>query len=413
MYRGPKADGDKSDTAGRVKVHYCGTRAEMELVCRRHFLGEPVIGLDMEWMIFSKGTSSARENVSLIQIASPSRVALFHIARFPGADGDGDGDGDLAAPTFRRIMADAGVSKTGVNILADCTRLKKHLGVDAAGIVELSHLYRIVKFVPLRRPDMINRKLVALAAQVEDQLGLPLFKGDAVRTGDWMKPLSKSQVRYAASDVYASIQLYHVMESKRQALDPRPAPPFPAELGLPVPVPQFAPTGAPSPSAISGDDVETVEDIVTKDLETLSLSHVAAPAPPKPKFSSKAAKPKSKATRRSSSAAADPRVLAADLKLEQYRSSRASVTTRPSSLRAYYLWADEDALTPESIASLLRDPPLQTSTVAKYILDAMSSEKLPFDAARARRELLPHIHPHLLKTISSLKTFPWDDPPSS
>jgi hypothetical protein len=168
-----------------VKVHYCESKSTMERVCQEYFLEEDVIGLDLEWMIYAQRTDGPRRNVSLIQIASPSRIALFHIALFKK-------DSDLLGPSFRKIMEDPKVSKVGVNIGADCTRLKNFLGVTVQGIFELSHLYRIVKHFPERR-KLIHKGLVSLATQVEDQLLLPLYKGP-VRSGNWMKRLNPHQI---------------------------------------------------------------------------------------------------------------------------------------------------------------------------------------------------------------------------
>ena len=50
-------------------------------------------------------------------------------------------------------------------------------------------------------------------------------------------------------------------------------------------------------------------------------------------------------------------------------------------LRAYALWHEQQhAVT--ITAALLRDPPLQTTTVATYILEALRIEKLPFEVTR-------------------------------
>jgi hypothetical protein len=40
------------------------------------------------------------------------------------------------------------------------------------------------------------------------------------------------------------------------------------------------------------------------------------------------------------------------------------------------------------VAALLRDPPLQTTTVVSYILDAIRLGKLPFEKGRLREEVL-------------------------
>jgi hypothetical protein len=168
-----------------VKVHYCESKSTMERVCAEYFLDQDVIGLDLEWIAYARAADGPRRNVSLIQIASPSRIALFHIAVFKSGT-------DFVSPSFRKIMEDPKVSKVGVNIGPDCTRLKNHLGVNVQGIFELSHLYRIVKHFPHER-RLIHKGLVSLSTQLQDQLHLPLYKG-VVRTSNWMRRLTPQQI---------------------------------------------------------------------------------------------------------------------------------------------------------------------------------------------------------------------------
>lgn len=184
MYRGTGEDG----TEQRVKVHYCKSRHTMEEVCKRHFLGEEVIGFDLEWVIRG-AAGDPRQNVSLIQMATASRIALFHVALFP------KGDEELTGPVFRKIMDDPSVSKVGVNIRPDCTRVTKYLGVPVRGIFELSHLYKLVTYSRERQFKQINRKVVSLATQVENFLHLPLYKDDSVRSSNWHRPLNEQQLR--------------------------------------------------------------------------------------------------------------------------------------------------------------------------------------------------------------------------
>lgn len=187
-----------------VKVHYCESKSTMERVCKEYFMSEDVIGFDLEWMRYARGSDGPRHNVSLIQIASPSRIGLFHVALFK--------DNDLLGPSFRKIMEDPKVSKVGVNIGGDCTRVKNHLGVTVRGIFELSHLYRLVKYFPDNR-RLVHKGLVSLATQVEDQLLLPLYKGQAVRTGNWMRKLNPQQInckRLTAGAIFTQIQLGYI-----------------------------------------------------------------------------------------------------------------------------------------------------------------------------------------------------------
>jgi ribonuclease D len=169
-----------------------------------------------------------QENISLIQVASESEVGLFHIGLH-----NGNTVAEVLAPSLRRIIETDSITKTGVAILsADGARLKKYMNLQPKGLFELSHMYRLVKY-STTNPDQCTRKLVGLAAQVQEHLGFPLSKGD-VRTSDWSKALNEKQIAYAASDAYCGFVLYHVLDAKRCNLVPTPPRPDFAERWTPI-----------------------------------------------------------------------------------------------------------------------------------------------------------------------------------
>lgn len=182
MYERPVGNG----SVQKVKVHYCLSKHTMEQVCKKYFLDEKTLGLDLEWSANASRLSGALANVSLIQLASPSHVGLFHVALFDR--------GELVAPTFRKIMVNPQITKVGVSIQADCTRLNQYLGIETHGLFELSHLYKQVKHSKAGRPDLINKRLVALATQVQEHFKLPMFKGKSVRASNWMRKLNEDQL---------------------------------------------------------------------------------------------------------------------------------------------------------------------------------------------------------------------------
>ncbi|KAG5979194.1 hypothetical protein E4U55_005458 [Claviceps digitariae] len=403
MYERKSAAG----TIEKVKVHYCTNNKAMESICKQYFLGHDVLGFDLEWHPYATRSASARHNVSLIQLASPDHIALFHVAIFPSTD-------DLVTPTFRQIMEDATVSKVGVHIRGDCNRLGKHLGVTTQGIFELSHLYKQIKFTEERTPKRINKVPVALATQVEELLRLPLFKGDAVRSSDWTKRLNEQQVIYAASDAYAGIQLYHVLEAKRKMLNPCPERPYHLELELPIP---FLEPKLPQLEA-NADDTE-LPDAASYHTTDSSSPQSEPPQPasaspttqsspqrrrrqPKPKPQQPQPQPQQEEEEDPHSQVSKhqdqtSRLVAANEQVAQYRTSRKTVYARPASLRAYFLWYSNHDLSLQDIASILREPPLQTNTVLSYILDAILADKLPHDKQRLKLELLPLLHDVLKK----------------
>ncbi|KAK9437105.1 Ribonuclease H-like protein [Metarhizium brunneum] len=354
----------------KVKVHYCTSKHTTEQVCRKHFLGEAVLGFDLEWFPYASRSSGTRENISLIQIANPGRIGLFHVAMFA------KGEDDLVAPALRTIMEDPNVSKVGVHIQGDCTRMKNYLGVQVQGVFELSHLYKQVKYTAAKTPKLINKVTVALSTQVHDTLKLPLFKGDVVRSSNWMKRLDYKQILYAASDAYAGIQLYHVLDSKRKRLNPCPPRPHHAELGLPIPVVESESKPEEEAGHLSDGSFSSFGSEL--EAELLALPLIAAKPPVR-----------------------DARILVAEKKAAEYRKSKTSGVSAPlTSLRAYFVWHSNLDLNPEAVAQLLRDPPLKTNTVVSYILEAIVSEKMTYDKGRLKSEVLPLLDQRAMKVGS-------------
>jgi len=183
QYRRTGEDGKQQ----KVVLHYCRSKQTMEEVCRQYFKDEKLLGFDLEWVPDSRKHDDVKKNVSLIQLASPSRVALFHVALFANNE-------DMVGPSFRRIMEDPTVIKVGVAIKGDTTRLRNYLNIDSRGLIELSNLYKLVTYCRTGQYQNINRKLVPLAKQVEEYLHLPLYKGQNVRSSDWSKPLAWDQL---------------------------------------------------------------------------------------------------------------------------------------------------------------------------------------------------------------------------
>ena len=186
LYQGPGGEKDK------VKVHYCKSKDSTERISHL-FLHEEVIGFDIEWTMNATTTDGIKKNVALIQIASEERIALFHIARYANAANVDD----FVAPTFKRIMESHNITKVGVSIKGDCTRLRRFMNIEARGIFELSHLYKLVKF-SCGDVKKINKVLVRLAQQVEEHLQLPLWKGE-VRSSDWSQDLNYEQIQCESS----------------------------------------------------------------------------------------------------------------------------------------------------------------------------------------------------------------------
>lgn len=179
----------KSPDGKDLIVHYCKSLKSTEEVAR-YFLEDQILGFDLEWKAQASASDSLQNNVSLIQLANKSRIALFQVALFKPARGIED----LVAPSLKKILESPTITKVGVSIKADCTRLRKFLNINSRAIFELSHLHKLVKYCR-SSPRLINKRLVSLNEQVEEHFGLPLEKEESVRCGDWTTALSYPQVQ--------------------------------------------------------------------------------------------------------------------------------------------------------------------------------------------------------------------------
>lgn len=389
LYRGPNGE--------QVKVHYCSSTESTERVARL-FLDDRVLGFDMEWKASSTARHGIKKNVALIQLANESRIALFHVAVFQ----EPEDARRLVPPTLRKIIESPEITKIGIAIKADCTRLRNFLELDPRGLFELSHLHRLVKYSS-DEPNKVNKILVSLAEQVEEHLGMPIWKGDEVRSGDWTKPLNSQQMHYAASDAYAVLHLYDVLEGKRKGMDPIPPHPAHAELNLPIRLNEevvVAEIDAAQMGSDAGDSDdefapgEEVEQAVSRAVEIRDASSTS---------------PTISVTKMKSRPPTNPLVGWANSWVVEYHSRirpPAVVQVSRSQLRAYALWHCHGHSV-EDIASLLRDPPLQRTTVGVYIMEAVRVEKLAYDVDRLRSvlESLPLAHRrrylHLLGNAAS------------
>lgn len=196
-----------------------------------------------------------------------------------------------------------------------------------------------------------------------------------------------------------------MLEEKRKAIVPCPPRPHHAELRLPIPLPD------PPPAET------TQEDVVLEDAAPISADGEAPATPrpkaPRPRAASSASKApaseaaadteapagsetptpsKAKSKRPKPKDTRDARIIAAEDESAKYRSAKATQLETPfPCLRAYYIWYQNEDLCPADIAALLRDPPLLTTTVAHYVLDAIRAEKLPYPAVRLHEEVVPLI----------------------
>lgn len=407
LYRGPEDPEQSSEAERKVKVHYCRSARTAEEALQ-HLLGEECLGLDLEWSPHARKDAGARKNVSLVQLASPSRVVLLHIALYPKSD-------IFLTPTLQKILEDPAVTKTGVWIKGDCARLETYLGAKVRGMFELSHLFNQVTHLANGTPELINKKLVALAKQVQQTTGLPLFKDSRVRASDWSRVLNIQQVEYSASDAYAGVQLYAMLNHKRQELDPVPDLPFHVELDRPIPLPPGLETPILGQPNVGGSvaieamaqangnlqDNVLVDEKIRIEVKDSVQFVVASTATAEGEVEASAVPaPKQKATtpliKHATPAARgptdpnDPRIIAAETWYSEFKSMQRDGKTKAglAKLRAYFLWHNYEDLNPEGISRMLQ---IQSRTAVCYILEAVAQEKLPYDRFRMKAEVVSHL----------------------
>jgi hypothetical protein len=271
LYEGPEGES--------LNTHYCRSLEVAERVAQ-YFLKEKVVGFDIEWKPWGSPTS-IKQNASLIQLACEDRIALLHIALFPGTKVE-----QLMPPSLKAVLESPDIYKVGVAVKGDFTRLEKYLGIQAQGVFELSRLHNLVEWYEVD-PSKVSKKLVGLAAQVLQHLQLPLYKGEpledapetasSVRESDWSLPLDFHQIHYAAADAYAGFRLYHMLEWKRTRLRPIPPPiPLCDYDNKPTPkskVPRKRVKAAAKPNDADATDVNPIVETVKEEQEAEEGAH--------------------------------------------------------------------------------------------------------------------------------------------
>lgn len=145
------------------------------------------IGFDTETRpVFKKGESFP---TALIQMATAEGVWLFQLSRLPSLDPLVD------------ILADPALLKVGVALRDDFVKLRELADFQENGVVDLATM--------AQRLGLLNTGLRSLTAIF---LGFRISK--AAQVTNWGRPeLSDAQIQYAATDAWASRQLFLKMTS--------------------------------------------------------------------------------------------------------------------------------------------------------------------------------------------------------
>ncbi|CAB1103500.1 unnamed protein product [Ectocarpus sp. CCAP 1310/34] len=153
-----------------------------------------VLGMDCEWEPPFDGSSEGA--VCTLQLALPDGTAyLFHLQR---------GTRRTRPSTFNRslkvLLNDPTITKVGVAVKGDGSRLQRDYGVETCGMVDLRSYARTC---------WVDLPCRSLAGMVATALGKSLSKNPSVRFSRWSQAeLTQNQVNYACLDAYAAVVLH-------------------------------------------------------------------------------------------------------------------------------------------------------------------------------------------------------------
>ncbi len=162
-------------------VHVISSRGQLAAAVK-NLSREAVLGFDTETRpAFKKGQKYLP---SLLQLAGENSVYLFQLQHL-----------GLGEPLIA-LLADPAIIKTGVSLGHDLRELKKLAPFNQAGFVGLGKLSK--------EKGIQNHGLRGLAAVV-----LQLRISKSAQTSNWARDeLTRSQVRYAATDAWVGRELY-------------------------------------------------------------------------------------------------------------------------------------------------------------------------------------------------------------
>ncbi|KAK9664537.1 hypothetical protein RND81_14G049600 [Saponaria officinalis] len=184
-------------------IVYCRTFQEVEkatsqifklLEAKKRELGRAVLGLDIEYKpTFKRG--APLNKASVMQICGDmTHSYVLHIFHSGIPD------------SLKCLLEDSSSTKVGVGIHNDARKVFRDHRVSVSSVQDLS--------------DLANQKLAgvskrwSLASLVETLTGEHLSKSKKIRLGNWEAEfLSEPQLKYAATDAFASWHLYEVLNS--------------------------------------------------------------------------------------------------------------------------------------------------------------------------------------------------------
>lgn len=160
------------------------------------------VGLDLEWEIGLRVSRTA-----VMQLATATDIFVIQLSKMA-----------TLPSCLVEMLQDPRIHKVGVAIQQDLCKLQRDFGVQSVGGIELS---RVASALDPERWQR-RRTLISLRELCMTYLERDLDKRSA-RISAWSRvPLTQTQLVYAASDAYVSLELLHAMVL--QTLEPQQVP---------------------------------------------------------------------------------------------------------------------------------------------------------------------------------------------
>jgi len=150
------------------------------------------LGFDTETKpSFKKGQ---KNKVALLQLSTKDNAFLFRLNKMGLPD------------CIIEILSDSNIIKTGVAIHDDIAALKKLNKFTPAGFIEIQDIAKEMEF-----ENLGLKKLSGIL------MGFRISK--AQQTSNWeLSELSQAQLRYAATDAWVSLEIYHRMKEVQRGV---------------------------------------------------------------------------------------------------------------------------------------------------------------------------------------------------
>ncbi|KAL3567727.1 hypothetical protein D5086_030378 [Populus alba] len=183
-----------------IEVEKAARELLQSLEAEKREMDRVIIGFDIEWKpSFTTGVLPGKAAVMQI-CANTSLCHVMHIFH------------SGITQSLQFLLEDSKIVKVGIGIGGDCAKVFRDYNVSVKSVEDLSYLAN-------QKLDG-KPKTWGLQALAKILVCKELQKPNKIRLGNWqVDVLSKEQLQYAATDAFASWQLYQVLKSLPDAKD--------------------------------------------------------------------------------------------------------------------------------------------------------------------------------------------------